>query len=259
MYETHKTAYIIFGLRFTGSCDRAPDSRYPPQSLSYELVGWCEIDKSAITAHDALFPQAKDLNLGDICKVDASQVPDCDLITWSFPCQAISNAGKQAGLAEGSGTTSSLAWECLKIFKAKRPKYLLMENVKALVQKKFMPDFLRLQQELEKLGYVNFWKVLNAKDYGVAQNRERVFMVSILREDDDSNPRYEFPHGWQLDKCVEDYMEPIEDIGESYFINKDRITRQVLSDMLDQPNVRAELEKLYHEEWSKADSGEPAK
>ncbi len=126
-----------------------------------------------------------------------------------------------------------------------------MENVKALVQKKFMPEFQKWIRELEGFGYANFWKVLNAKDYGVAQNRERVFMVSILRTEDDPNPHYEFPQGWQLDKCVEDYMEPIEDIAPSYFVNKERITRQVLSDMLDQSNVRAELEKLYHEECRK--------
>lgn len=159
-------------------------------------------------------------------------------------CQAISNAGKQEGLTEGSGTTSSLAWECMKIFRAKRPKFLLMENVKALIQKKFFPDFLRLQQELEKMGYANFWKVLNAKDYGVPQNRERVFMVSILRDGD--SPQFHFPEPFKLDKCVEDYMESAEEVGKSYFLDQNRITRKVLADLLQQPNVREELVKLYN-------------
>lgn len=126
-----------------------------------------------------------------------------------------------------------------------------MENVKALTFKKFMPDFQLLQAALADLGYVNFWKVLNAKDFGVAQNRERVFMVSILRSEDDPNPSYEFPDGWPLDKCVEDYMEPLEQVSDNYYVNKERLTRKVLSDILDQPNVRVEMEKLYHEEWSK--------
>lgn len=151
---------------------------YP--EFDYELVAWCEIDPNAIRAHNAVYSQWSDRNLGDICKVNATQVPDCDLITYSYPCTSLSSAGLQAGMAEGSGTASSLVWECFKIFEAKRPKYLLMENVKALTQKKFMPEFLKVQKRLNDLGYVNFWQVLNAKDYGVAQNRERVFMVSML-------------------------------------------------------------------------------
>ena len=215
--------------------------------FDYELVAWCEIEPAAIKAHNALFPQWAERNLGDICKVDPNDVPNCDVLTYSFPCTSISNAGKQAGLEKGSGTASSLLWECEKIIKVKRPKYLLMENVKALVQKKFMPEFKRWIDTLADLGYSNYWKVLNAKDYGVAQNRERVFMVSILGE----HQPYNFPQPFELTKCVEDYMGPAEEIGEEYFISQDRITNKVLSDILDQPNVRAEMEKLYNEEWQK--------
>lgn len=226
-----------------------------PNDFDYELVAWCEIEPSAIKAHNALFPQWSDRNVGDICKVDPNELPDCDCVTWSFPCQAISNAGKQAGLKEGSGTTSSLAWECIKIFKAKRPKFMLMENVKALTQKKFAADFAQLRKAIEDLGYVNFWQVLNAKDYGVAQNRERVFMASILRTEDNPNPTYILPRGFPLTKCVEDYMEPAEEMDESYYIDPKRVTDKVLSDILDQPNVRAEMEKLYHEEWKERQAG----
>lgn len=218
--------------------------------FDYELVAWCEIEPSAIKAHNVLFPQWSDRNLGDICKINPNDVPDCDCLTYSFPCQDISNAGKQKGFEQGSGSRSSLLWECEKIIKAKRPRYLLMENVKALVQKKFMPEFQRWIDTLKELGYDNYWKVLNAKDYGVAQNRERVFMVSILGE----HQPYNFPAPFPLTKCVEDYMEPAEDIDESYFISQDRVTDKVLSDILDQPNVRAEMEKLYHEEWKEANS-----
>lgn len=217
--------------------------------LDYELVAWCEIDNDAIKAHDALFPQWADRNLGDICNVGPNDVPDCDVLTYSFPCTSISNAGKQAGLEKGSGTASSLLWECEKIIKAKRPQYLIMENVKALVQKKFMPHFQEWLNLLDELGYTTYWKVINAKDMGVAQNRERVFAVSILRAEDNPNPTYNFPDKIPLNKCVEDYMLPVEDIDESYFISQDRVTNKVLTDILDQPNVRAEMEKLYHEEW----------
>lgn len=224
--------------------------RLHPGALTYDLVAWCEIDPDAIKAHDAIFPQYAGRNVGDICKVDPSSLPDCDLITYSFPCQDISNAGKQAGFSKGSGSRSSLLWECEKIFRAKRPRFLLLENVKALIQKKFMPFFNEWLATLDTLGYDTYWKVLNAKDFGVAQNRERVFALSILR--DPSAPAYSaysFPEGFPLTKCVEDYMEPAETIDESYFISQDRVTDKILADMLTQPNVRAELEKLYHEEW----------
>lgn len=224
--------------------------------FDYELVAWCEIEDAAIKAHNALFPQWSDRNLGDICKLDPNDVPDCDLLTYSFPCQDISSAGKQRGFEQGSGSRSSLLWECEKIIKAKRPKYLLMENVKALVQKKFMPEFQRWIDTLADLGYSNCWEVLNAKDYGVAQNRERVFAVSILRTADNPNPAYNFPEPLPLTKCVEDYVEPDEEIGEEYFINQERKTDKVLSDIFDQPNVRAEMEKLYHEEWKESDSNQ---
>lgn len=187
--------------------------------LNYELVAWCEIDKMAIHAHNALFPQWTDMNVGDICKANAEELPDCDVITWSFPCQDISAAGKQKGLQQDSGSRSSLAWECMKIFRAKKPKFLLMENVKALTQKKFMPDFMRLQKELENMGYTNFWQVLNAKDYGVPQNRERVFMVSILN----AEHGFAFPKPFHLEKRLRDVLE--ENVGEEYYLRDEQVAK----------------------------------
>lgn len=160
-------------------------------NFNYELVAWCEIDKNAIKAHNALYPQWADRNLGDITQVDWSKVPDCDLVTWSFPCQSISSAGLQHGFKEDSGTRSSLAWECIKCFQVKRPKYMLMENVSAIMQKKFRADFAELQRRIEDLGYNNFVQLMNAKDYGVPQNRLRCFMVSI--RNDGENPCYIYP------------------------------------------------------------------
>lgn len=182
--------------------------------IDYELVGWSEIDKYAIQAHDVLFPEAKDRNFGDISKIEWGNVPDFDLFTYSFPCQDISSAGKQGGLEEGSGTRSSLLWECRRAIEAKRPKYLLMENVKALTQKKFLPYLHKWMACLEGMGYSNHAKVLNAKDYGVPQNRERVFMVSILGE----NASYHFPKPFPLDKCLNDVLE--EEVDERYYLSK---------------------------------------
>lgn len=148
--------------------------------FDYELVGWSEIDKYAIQAHNALYPQWADRNFGDISKIDWSAVPDFDLFTYSFPCTQISRAGRQEGLQKGSGTASSLVWECLRAINLKSPKYLLMENVADLLGDKMRNDFESWSNELVALGYVNYAQLLKAPDYGIPQSRKRVFMVSIL-------------------------------------------------------------------------------
>lgn len=190
---------------------------YP--SFTYELVGWSEIDPAAIIAHDALYPGAADKNFGDITKIDWSQVPDFDLFTYSFPCQDISNAGVQRGFAEGSGTRSSLLWECEKAIKEKLPKYLLMENVKALVQRKFLPNFHKWLSVLDSYGYTTHWDILNAKDFGVPQNRERVFAISILGED----KKYHFPKPFKLEKRLADVLDP--QVDESFFLRDEMLAR----------------------------------
>lgn len=196
------------------------------KDFEYELVGWSEIDKYAIQAHNAIYPQYSDRNYGDISKIDWTQVPDFDLFTYSSPCQDFSNAGKQAGGAEGSGTRSSLLWECRRAIVAKKPKYLLMENVAALVSKKFIRLFNAWQLELESYGYRNFAKVLNAKNYGVPQNRERIFMVSVL----DETARYEFPDPMPLTIRLKDVLE--KEVEERYYLHdsKDKRLVQIITE-----------------------------
>ena len=160
--------------------------------IEFENVGYCEIDKYAIQAHKALHGENIP-NFGDITKVDAESLPDMDFLTYSFPCQDISVAGKGMGLSKDSGTRSSLLWECHKIIAAKKPKYLMMENVKNLVGKKNLPDFQSWINELRELGYNNYYKVINAKDCGVPQNRERVFCISIRRDSDEGTFRFNEP------------------------------------------------------------------
>ena len=180
--------------------------------VDYEVVAISEIDKYAIKAYEAIHGKAN--NLGDICKIDIKDIPEHDLFTYSFPCQDISIAGRQMSLEEGSGTRSSLLWECKKIIEYCKPKYLLMENVKNLISKKHKPYFDKWLDYLESLGYTNYWKVLNAKDYGVPQNRERVFVVSILGE----HKPYEFPEGFELTKYTRDILE--ENVDERYYTSR---------------------------------------
>ena len=180
--------------------------------IDYDLVGWSEIDKFAIKAHNALFPQWSDRNFGDITQINWHTVPDFDLFTYSSPCQDFSNAGKMRGGEERSGTRSSLLWECKKAIWIKRPRYLLMENVANLVSKKFIGTFQNWLNVLSELGYTNYWQVLNAKDYGVPQNRKRVFVVSILN----SNEPYYFPKSFETDIRLKDILEGYVD--EKYYL-----------------------------------------
>lgn len=182
-------------------------------TFEWVCVGRSEIDKYAIAAANALFPESADKNYGDISKIDWNQVPDFDLFTYSFPCQDISSAGKQRGLQEGSGTRSSLLWECQKAIEIKRPKYCLMENVAALVSEKFRPFFLEWERLMCRYGYTNYNRVLNAKDYGIPQNRERIFMVSILNADQ----TYYWPEPFKLETRLKDVLE--SDVDEKYYLS----------------------------------------
>ena len=188
--------------------------------FSYEVVGISEIDKFAIQSYNAIHGETR--NFGDISAIDWESVPDFDLFTYSFPCTDISMAGRQQGLDESSGTRSSLLWQCRKAIAAKRPKYLLMENVKALTYKKFRPYLDKWIAELESYGYKNFWKVLNAKDFGVPQNRERVFMVSIL----DKDAEFSFPEPQELKRTVKDVLE--SEVDESYFLSEDKVRKLLI-------------------------------
>lgn len=181
--------------------------------FDYELVGWSEIDKPAINAHNALFPQWSDRNYGDISKIDWQAVPDFDLFTYSSPCQDFSQAGKQRGGEKGSGTRSSLLWECEKAIRAKMPAYTLMENVAALVSAKFINQFNDWRLTHEEIGYETFASVLNAKDYGIPQNRNRVFLVGIRR--DVSFP-YTFPLPQKLTVRIPDILQ--KNVDERYYL-----------------------------------------
>jgi DNA (cytosine-5)-methyltransferase 1 len=189
-------------------------------NINYDLVGWSEIDKNAIKAHNAVYPQWVDCNYGDISKIDWSQVPDFDLFTYSSPCTDFSTAGKMAGGEEGSGTHSSLLWECRKAILAKKPKYLLFENVKNVIGKRFVKTFEKWKNELHSYGYTNYVAVLNASNYNVAQNRERLFMISILNDE----KGYSFPTPIELNKSIKDYLQN-EKVDDNFYLSDTLVKR----------------------------------
>lgn len=204
---------------------------YP--EFDYELIAWAEFDpesnspidkQPAVIAHKALFPESADRNLGDMTKIDWTKVEDFDLLFYSTPCQSVSQAGLQHGFTEGSGTRSSIIWNVRDAVQIKRPKFLCLENVKAMVSGKFVGMFNLWQLELERMGYINFAKVLNAKDYGVPQNRERIFLVSIRADGLDAldgGIRYHFPKPFPLERKLKDVLE--EHVDERYYLSDERI------------------------------------
>ena len=225
--------------------DRYPDFRW-------ELKAWSEFDpesnrpleeQPAVVAHNLLFPQYKELNRGDMTQADWSDLKDAeiDLLTYSTPCQSISQAGKREGIKKGSGTRSAVLWSTEMAVEHLRPKVLLQENVRALINSVNMPDFREWCSLLESHGYVNFlapsfptaWGtdkrdkktvpgILNAKHYGVPQNRERVYMVSI-RADLLQGTQYEFPRPFALDKCIADILE--DNVDERFFLKPDSVIK----------------------------------
>lgn len=184
--------------------------------ITYKLVNYCEIDKYASKAYSMIHKCNEALNLGDITQIDTSKLPnDIEIVTYGFPCQDISLAGKQRGFeAEGERTRSGLFFEALRIIEDKKPKVAVCENVKNLTSKKFKKEFNIVLASLEKAGYNNYWQVLNAKDYGIPQNRERVFIVSIRKDID--NGMFKFPVPFELELRLKDMLE--DEVNEKYYL-----------------------------------------
>ena len=177
----------------------------------------CEIDAKAYEAYCAIHGYAP--NLGDIRTVE--HLPDCDLLTYSFPCQDLSIAGRARGMAEGSGTRSSLLWEVGRLLRdaverEREPEVLLMENVDAILNASNMDDFRRWIRDLTEMGYTSSYKVLNAKDYGVPQSRRRCFMVSMT-----GGRRFRFPGPRPDGRILADVLEDEPD--ESVYLSDEKI------------------------------------
>lgn len=186
--------------------------------IPYEHWFVCEIDKYAVASYNAIF--GTNVVPTDITKVHASELKIaereryCYILTYSFPCQDISGAGKGAGLDKGGGTRSGLLWEVERLLDecTELPQILLMENVPLLLSKKHIGNFQKWRSKLEQLGYSSFVQLLNAKHYGIPQNRNRVFMVSIL-----GDYHYSFPKPIPLKLKLKDLLE--DKVDEKYYLS----------------------------------------
>ena len=186
--------------------------------IPYERVAMCEIDPHAIKVYEALHGPTP--NLGDISRVE--HLPDCDLLTYSFPCQDISNAGKKQGMSKGSDTRSGLLWEVERLLLDAReregdgqnlPRHLVMENVDAILHKTNISVFETWIQSLTKIGYASSYAILNACNYGVPQNRKRCFMISSLGHD-----RLVFPQPCPDGRVLKDILE--DDVPDKFYLSE---------------------------------------
>ena len=193
---------------------------------NFEHYRVVEFEKYAIKSYNAI--HGTNFEPMDITKIIGSDlgISDtdkyCYIMTYSFPCQDLSVAGKQKGMTKGSGTRSGLLWEVERLLNEvdNLPRVLLMENVPQVHGKKNMEDFQRWIDFLERKGYSNFWQDLNAKNYGVAQNRNRCFMVSIW-----GDYSFKFPGPIELKKVMKDYLE--DEVEDKYYINNEKAQKLI--------------------------------
>ena len=183
---------------------------------NFEVVDAIEIDKYAVKSYNAIYNE--NIEAKDICSYNPTkeEIGEIDLLFHGSPCQDFSLAGKQAGGDKDSGTRSSLMYETIRIVEELKPKYVIWENVKNLLSKKHRHNFDAYLETMEQLGYTNYYQVLNAKDYGIPQNRERVFTISIL-----GNENYKFPKGKELEKLPIDLIE--ENANKKYDLTEKNI------------------------------------
>lgn len=186
--------------------------------VDYEVVNYCEIDKVASKAYSIIHDIPESKNMWDVTKIDTKDLEDFDLLTYGFPCQDLSALGNMDGLFNEDGllTRSGLFFEAMRIASDKKPKYMIAENVKALTFKKNKDMFDSMVELLDQLGYNSYYKVLNSKDFGIPHSRQRVFIISILKEVDDG---FEFPSPTPLAKKATDYFN-MNGVSDEYYTSE---------------------------------------
>lgn len=193
-----------------GACSKALERL----GIDYEIADYVEIDKYAVKSFNAM--HGTNFKPQDICEWNKDI--EVDLIMHGSPCQDFSIAGKQAGGDEGSGTRSSLMYETIRIVEKLKPKYVIWENVKNVISKKHKHNYDNYCNKMSELGYISYGKVLNAKDYGIPQNRERVFTISIKK---DLEKSFEFPSKQELKLKLKDMLE--DNVDEKYYLSDELI------------------------------------
>lgn len=237
------------------------------------MVNFCEFDKYATRSYCAIHGTDEALNLGDITKVDETAIPSFNMICGGSPCQDFSNAGNRKGAVwtcrkcrhqynplqvhyskrdqcEKCGSTdidktrSSLLVEWLRIIRGTRPTWGIYENVKNIVGKQFKDTFQLFEEELQEYGYNTYWSVLNAKNYGIPQSRERVYLILIQREAD--NGRFHFPEPLNRIVRLKDILE--DEVEEKYYLPAEKV-RRLIKDMENRKALLFEPDEEAMRKW----------
>lgn len=197
--------------------------------LDFNLYKYCEYDDKIAKMFSIIHNEDLSKNLGDITLVNESKLDDFDCIFFGFPCQDISTLGSQKGLFDSNGnkTRSGLFFDAMRIIKEKQPKIAIAENVKALLFKKNESDFNAMEKEINNCGYNLYYKVFTPKDFNIPHSRQRIFMVLIRKDIDDS--KYEFPVGIGLHSTVKDFLDV--DIKQEYYLNETQIDKYAKNKM----------------------------
>ena len=181
--------------------------------IEHELINYCEINKYASCAYSAIHGIDESYNLEDVTKINIDQLKDFDLLTHGSPCQDFSVSGRGRGGDEGTNTRSSLMWNSVEIIRLKRPDYVIWENVKGVLCKNHKHNFDKYINTLDELGYNNYYKVLNGKDSGAPQGRERIFVVSIRK---DISKNFTFKQREHKELTIRDIAE--ENVDIKYYL-----------------------------------------
>ncbi len=188
-------------------------------NIDFEVIGISEIDKHAVDLYSKNFPNIK--NFGDITKIQTEELPDFDLFTGGFPCQPFSTAGLGLGELDMRGT---LFYDIIRIITAKMPEFVLLENVKGFLSKKHKPTLHKILSEFENLGYKVFVELLNTKDFGIPQNRERVWIFATLNSNFDFTYNLS-PQKQNLKFKVKDFVD--KHVDENLYKTEKQIDRLI--------------------------------
>ena len=217
-----------------GACSKALERL----GIDFEIADYVEIDKYAVASFNAI--HGTNFEPQDICEWNKDI--EVDLIMHGSPCQDFSLAGNQAGGDKDSGTRSSLMYETIRIVEKLKPKYVIWENVRNILSTRHKHNFDNYISKLEELGYKSFYQVLNAKDYGITQNRERVFTISIRN---DINKKFEFPPKQELTLKLKDVLE--SEVDEKYYFSEKIIKYIGAAETGEYIPVKNATKKGYHE------------
>lgn len=187
------------------------------QKIPHTIVDAVEIDKYAIKSFNAV--HGTNFEPQDITKWDKDI--KVDVIMHGSPCQDFSVAGKGAGGDEGSGTRSSLLYESLRIIEKTQPEIVIWENVKNLLGKKHRHNHQAYLERMTEMGYDSTFAVLNAKDFGIPQNRERVYTISIKSQNRELIDQFQWPTPFPLEKRLKDILE--DEVDESFYLSDEQI------------------------------------